>query len=97
MNKRILKATCILVIFITVLVGCINIGKTELVFTTGLSSDQILKIDGSQYTLSESLLFLLTAKNQYETAFTSEIWKQEVDGISFEGYVKDNIKSQVGA
>ena len=95
MTRRMTKTAFILFILIAVLVGCFNIGKTELVFTTGLSSDEVLKIDGSEYTLSESLLFLLTAKNQYEDAFTSGIWEQEVDGVPLETYVKDNVKSQL--
>lgn len=95
MSRRIIKTAFILLVLIAVSVGCLNIGKTELVFTTGLSSDEVLKIDGSKYTLSESLLFLLTAKNQYETAFTSQIWEQEVDGVPLETYVKDNVKSQL--
>lgn len=94
---RMMKTAFILFILIVALTGCLNIGQTELVFTTGLSSDDLLKIDGSRYTLSESLLFLLTAKNQYEEAFTSEIWQQEVDGVALETYVKDNVKSQLAS
>lgn len=95
MIKRIRKISLVLMLLAVVLMGCLNIGKTEFVFTTGLSSDELLKIDGSKYTLSESLLFLLTAKNQYEDAFTFEIWEQEVEGVSLENYVKDNVKSQL--
>lgn len=67
----------------------------EIVFTTGLTGNEIFKIDGMPGTVSEAKLLLMNVKNQYEEAFGWEIWQQEIDGQSFQVYVKDMVKNQL--
>lgn len=67
----------------------------EIVFTTGLTSDEIFKIDGMSATVSEAKLLLMNVKNQYEEAFGWKIWQQEIGGQSFQVYVKDMVKNQL--
>lgn len=76
--------------------GCVNDALSrEIVFTTGLSANEIFKIDGMPCTVTEARLLLVNVKNQYEEAFGKEIWEQEIDGQSFQVYAKDMVKNQL--
>lgn len=67
----------------------------EIVFTTGLSSKEVFKIDGMSCSVAEAKLLLLNVKNQYEEAFGPDIWEQRIEGILFEDYAKDMVKNQL--
>lgn len=69
---------------------------TQIVFTTGLRRNELLKIENVICSKAEGSLLLVNTKNKYEEAFGEEIWKQQIDGISFETYVKDMVKNQIG-
>ncbi len=84
------------VILMVCLTGCTKEAfSKEIVFTTGLSGSEIFKIGGLPCTVSEARLLLANVRNQYEEAFGEEIWQQEIDGKSFQIYVKDMVKNQL--
>ncbi|MCI8669107.1 MAG: hypothetical protein HFI34_06245 [Lachnospiraceae bacterium] len=76
------------------LAGCSCAGK-NVYFSTGLSKNEVFKINGSPCKLSESMLFLTTEKNLYENSYGNEIWKKNIADMTFEEYVKNNVKSEL--
>lgn len=68
---------------------------TQIVFTTGLRRNELLKVENIICSKAEGSLLLINTKNKYEAAFGEEIWEQQIDGISFETYVKDMVKNQM--
>lgn len=100
--KRRMKSTrmgfVLVSILIIVIAGIIyGCGKTnsEIVFTTGLSKDEVFKIDGDVCTLSEAMVFLTALQNQYENTYGKEIWDQQFDGLTLEEYIKEKTVSQL--
>ncbi len=87
----------IIVLMMTVvlgLTGC-NVGGKKLYFSTGLSEDDLFKIDGSVLKISEAKLYLTTEKNLYEKSYGSEIWDKNMGEITLESYVKESVKNQL--
>ena len=88
-----MKAAAVAV-FALLLAGCSCAGK-NVYFSTGLSKNEVFKINGSPCKLSESMLFLTSEKNLYENSYGSEIWTKDIAGMTFEEYVKNNVKSDL--
>lgn len=88
-----MKAAAV-VVFALLLAGCSCAGK-NVYFSTGLSKNEVFKINGSPCKLSESMLFLTSEKNLYENSYGSEIWTKDIAGMTFEEYVKNNVKSDL--
>lgn len=91
--NKIKSMVFIFVISLT-LTGCSCAGKS-VYFSTGLSKEDVFKIEGSKCKLSEVMLMLTTEKNLYEKSYGSEIWDKSIDGITFEDYVKNSVKAQM--
>ena len=90
MKKRIKSIAAIMMCGI-ILSGC----SSKIMFTTGLKSDQIFRIDGSVCTLPEAMILLSTEQKKYENSYGAEIWQQDCGGVTMEEYVKNNVKNQL--
>lgn len=75
--------------------GCSLIKNTEIVFTTGLSGDQLFKIGKSVCTLPEAMIYVMDYQRQYEGIYGVEMWEHDFGGVTFEEYVKDTIINQL--
>lgn len=91
---RRIKIAAITTAFALLLAGCSCAGK-NLYFSTGLSKNEVFKIKGSVCKISEAMLLLTTEKNLYENSYGSDIWTKDIAGVTFEEYVKDNVKSEL--
>ncbi len=74
------------------LTGCGS--DTKIVFTTGLSGDQIFKIGSDACTTSELMIYLTSFYNQYIDIYGQEMWNYDFGGISLEEYVKNVVLSK---
>ena len=75
------------------LTGC---GKnTKLVFTTGLSGNQLFKIGDAKCTMPEAMIYLTTFYNQYGNIYGPEMWNYDFGGVSLEEHVKDVVLSKL--
>ena len=54
--------------------------------------DVLAKVDGQKTYTMDAAVLMSDARSQYEEMFTSSIWSQQIDGKTFEEYVKDQIK-----
>lgn len=87
-------ALCLLaVLTMGSLTGCGN--KTKLVFTTGLSGNQVFKIGSETGTMPEIMIYLTTFYNQYRDIYGPEMWNYDFDGVSFEEHVKNVVLSKM--
>lgn len=77
--------------------GCGLMENTEIVFTTGLSGDQLFKIGKSVCTLPEAMIYIMDYQRQYEGVYGVEMWEHDFGGITFEQYVKDTIVDQLAS
>lgn len=88
-------ATVCLVVSLSIggLTGCQN--QTKLVFTTGLSGNQLFKIGSATCSTPEIMVYLTTFYNQYADAYGQEMWHYDFGGVSLEEHVKDVVLSKM--
>lgn len=81
--------------FITLggLTGCQR--ETKIVFTIGLSGNQIFKIGSVICTRPEIMIYLTTFYNQYADTYGQEMWNYDFGGVSLEEHVKDVVLSKM--
>ncbi len=91
--KRLVAMGVIGMIGLSCLTGC---GKnSKLVFTTGLSGNQLFKIGSSTCTTPEIMIYLTTFYNQYVDTYGEEMWHYDFGGVSLEQHVKDVVLSKM--
>lgn len=80
------------IVLIFLLASC---GKSSVVFTTGLSSNEVFKIGSSVCTVPEAKIYLTTAQNQYESVLGVDMWNRDFGGVTLEEYLKETILGQI--
>lgn len=91
--KKIIILCLTSMIAIVSLTGCGN--HTKVVFTTGLSGNQIFKIDSEICTKPEAMIYLTTFYNQYIDIYGEEIWNYDFEGVTLEEHVKEVVLSKL--
>ncbi len=87
-------ALCLLsVVVVFTLVGC-GQGKT-VVLTTGLSENEIFKIESEVCTRPEAMLYLSNMQNVYEGVYGEEIWNTQADGVSIQDSLKETVLARI--
>ena len=93
MNKKAVILCLVAILSMGTLTGCQK--DTKLVFTTGLSGNQIFKIGSTVCTMPEAMVYLTTFYNQYADIYGSEMWNYDFGGVSLEEHVKDVVLSKL--
>lgn len=95
--KYILKKAATICLVVTLsagsLTGCQS--DTKIVFTTGLSGDELFKIGSATCTTPEIMVYLTTFYNQYAETYGQEMWHYDFGGVSLEEHVKDVVLSKM--
>ncbi len=87
-------ALCLLsMVFVLSFIGC-GEGKT-VVLTTGLSEDEIFKIESEVCTRPEIILYLTNMQNVYEGVYGEEIWNTQSDGVSIQDSLKETVLARI--
>ena len=87
-------ALCLLsMVFIMTFMGC-NGDKT-VVLTTGLSEDEIFKIESEVCTRAEIMLYLTNMQNVYENVYGPDIWDTDADGVPIEDSLKETVLARI--
>ncbi len=87
-------ALCLLsMVFALTLAGC-GEGKT-VVLTTGLSEDEIFKIESEVCTRPEIMLYLTNMQNVYEGVYGEGIWDTDTDGVSIRDSLKETVLARI--
>ena len=87
-------ALCLLSMMIVLtFIGCD--GDKTVVLTTGLSEDEIFKIESEVCTRPEIMLYLTNMQNVYEGVYGEQIWETDVDGISIQESLKETVLARI--
>lgn len=77
------------------LCGCDIQKNTEIVLTTDFHDNEVFRIENISCTLPEIMVYMTTARNQYEGAFGKEIWQVDIEGIPLSEEFKDIILARI--
>lgn len=95
-RKRQLKIMLAVVAFAIAIVVYMKFFNGNLIYlTTGTNSSTLFKIEDKTATKTEAEVLFSDAKKQYEEFLGTDVWSQNIDGISFEEYAKNQIKSKL--
>ncbi len=95
--KKYLKKQAVLMMFVSVLLilgmfaGC----NSKINITTGLSSDELFKINKEPCLVSAAKLMLMNEKVMYEKSFGIDVWSQKIEGKSMSVFVKNDLKRRL--
>lgn len=92
-SKRVIVLCLTAMMSMSTLTGCKN--DTKIVFTTGLSGNQLFKIGSTVCTMPEAMVYLTTFYNQYADIYGPEMWNYDFGGVSLEEHVKDVVLSKL--
>lgn len=91
-KKRIVTFLIIAVAAIAVIVFMRFFNGNGLYISTGMGKNVLAKVDGQKTYTMDAAVLMSDAKSQYEEMFGSSIWSQQIDGKTFEEYIKDQIR-----
>ena len=100
-NKKIRKSICrmaaVCMAVMTVFSSACGKGGsgTRVVFTTGLASDEVFRIENISCKVPEIMVYLTTTQNQYEEVYGEEIWQTSLDGVTLEENVKETVLAKI--
>ena len=63
--------------------------------STGLGKNTILNAKNQKTSMYQADILMSDARKEYEDVFGSDIWNQNIDGVSFEDYAKEQIKTKL--
>lgn len=89
-----IAATAGLLVLLAGMCGC-HVGKTSVIFTKELGSNEVFQIGDTVCTLPEAKVYLCNYQNIYGSAYGIDLWKHETGSQSLEQYVKDITISQL--
>lgn len=86
-NKK-FKILCTLVLVSQLLCGC-SIGGQKVVLTSGVSKNEVFKIDGQKCSVKTAKVYLANNQNIYGKSYGIDLWEQNYKTDELEEYVKD--------
>lgn len=92
-NKKITAVLLALCLSAGGVTGCAN--GSRIVFTTGLSGDELFKIGSGKCTMPEIMIYLTTFYNRYTEAYGEEMWNYDFGGVSLESHVKEIVLTKM--
>jgi len=95
-KKRDFLGIILIVIIVLGLFAYIKFWNGKFVYiSTGFKATELFKVDYLKADIMEADLLLADAKKEYEKLFGSDVWNQTVGAVSFDNYVKEQIKSKL--
>ena len=91
-KKRIVTILIIAAAVAAVLVFIKFLTETVCIYQQVWVKNVLAKVDGQKTYTMDAAVLMSDAKSQYEEMFGSSIWTQQIDGKTFEEYIKDQIR-----
>ncbi len=91
--KKAAMLSLVTVMSLGTMTGCGD--DTKIVFTTGISGNQIFKIGSTTGTMPEAMVYLTTFYNQYGDIYGEAMWNYDFGGVSLEEHVKDVVLTKL--
>ncbi len=63
--------------------------------STGFKENELFKIDTMKADIMEANLLLSDAKKEYEKLFGNGIWNQNIEDVTFNDYIKEQVKAKL--
>lgn len=93
---RLLGALLAIALAALTLGGCGRLdGHSRVIFTTGFKADEVFRIGKISCTLPEFMVYLINTQNQYENVYGEQIWTVELEGVTLEENIKDNVLAKI--
>ncbi|HKM21996.1 MAG TPA: peptidylprolyl isomerase [Lachnospiraceae bacterium] len=86
---------CLVLILLFVATGCGVKKDTEIILTTDFEENEVFRIEHISCMLPEVMVYLTTARNQYEGVFGEEIWHVQVDESTLDERFKDIVMARI--
>lgn len=96
--KKVIKILSIsLVVLFLVLIIFLKtaVGNKSIYFSTGFSKDVMIKVDQTVTSRQEVMVHLTDLTAEYEELFGSSIWSESMNGLPFDQYVINLVKSKL--
>lgn len=90
--KRGTVIALLLIVILCIFSGC---GKKEIAFTTGLTKDELFKIDGTICYMDEANIVVLNLQREYEGLFGTGNWDNNFAGCTIGDYLKEQAVKQL--
>ncbi len=68
---------------------------TKVVFTTGLSKNEVFRVGDETCTVTELMVYLTNIQNQYENVYGVEVWNVSSEGVTLEENVKEIVLAKI--
>ena len=98
-RKGIPKKVWISLVMCILMLALASCGKNEsgttIVLTTGMTKDEIFRIDDKKCLLPEIMIYLVNTQNQYERVYGEEIWQTEFEGMTLEENIKEMVLARM--
>lgn len=87
------------IIFLVIAVVCViymRFFNGHLIYlSSGLKNSQVCKVDNVVTDTMQADILISDMKTEYEDLFGDDVWNKTFDGISFDEYVKDKVRSKL--
>lgn len=94
-TKNIIRVAVVLFVALLIFVYIKFFNGTLIYISTGLSKNELFKIDGTTTDVLEADILLSDAKTQYENVFGPDVWSRTMDGVNFDDYAKDQVRTKL--
>ena len=95
LGKKLKTFLCIGIIWTLALPlgGCRILPRDDIriVLTTGLSEDQVFRVDSEICTKTEYMVYLTNLQKRYEEVYGKNIWETQIPGSTMENEVKESV------
>lgn len=71
------------------------VGGKSIYISTGFDKDVMIKVDQTETTKLEVMVHLTEMITEYEMLFGADIWNETMDGMAFEKYVINQVRSKL--
>lgn len=92
--KNKIKGAAILTAMALTLSGC-KVGNSDIVFTTGVGSNDLFKINGKVCTMKEAKVYLINYQNIYGKSYGVDLWENTSCNEKLQKYVKELTVSEL--
>lgn len=82
-------------LLLAVCLGGCNLGGRKVIFTNGLSSQDVFQIGGEPCTMAEARVYLANYQNIYGKSYGIDLWKQKFQQKKLKKYIKEIALSEM--
>lgn len=94
-ERQLLKLAIISAVILLVVLYIKFFNGSIIYISMGFGKDELFKIDDKKIYGMEVNMLLSDTHKEYEKLFGSSIWEQQIEGVSFDEYAKEQVKAKL--